>query len=473
MRTPFSCFPPTSPRPGLQVQDDSRVDFCIMSVLTNVPPTPQTRIRRKPAPSLEFDARYPRPDPDDPFAPLSVLRSRTASTLGVMSPPALTFRGTSTSHLPSLPYTGGRYPPDIYEAYFNAPPGTATTANVELPFDKSFGITKWLSPTSPADPQGPNSRTSPQRRRSQSAVSRKEARMATAPRNSPYARSSLHSYVVIGARSSTPTLVPPFTAEPLGMSSESTVCHGNESVHILAPRRPAINAGGTSSMPSSQVHLPSSVEDGLAPAPKKGRKLVRLFPKRAVGRLSLGHKSTDTFTPPPSGASSPGGRSSKGRQMSENTFHARRKSSALFSAVVAANLHAMDVSDPVNVTGGTLICEPLSDADLGYLSDSSVPLSRTHTSSGLGSKPPQAHFASTIAHSRSQTMDDRAPKYTPQLLSASVPPYSVFDEHAMPTSKQLLDASSCVVIAENGVRVPFSNIFKEKKTIVIFIRHFW
>lgn len=300
--------------------------------------------------------------------------------------------------------------------------------------------------------------------------------MASAPKTSPYGRSSLHSYVVVGARSSTPTLVPALTAEPLSSSPESTVCHGSENVHILALGRPA---GGISSMPSSQVHLPSSVEDG-APASKKGRKLTRFLPKPAVGRLSLGHKSTDTFTPPSSGASTPSGRSSRGKQMSEeNTFHARRKSSALFPAAVAASLHTMDVSSPVNVTSGALICEPLTDADLGYLSDSTVPLSRPHTSSGLGSsKLAQVHSAPKVAHSRSLTMDGQLRsdlRYTPKPLPAPAPApsYSVFDEHAMPTSKQLADASSCVVIAENGVRIPFSDIFKEKKTIVIFIRHFW
>jgi len=436
-----------------------------MSVLTNVLPTSQPRIRRKPAPSLELDARYPRPDPDDPFAPLSVLRSRTASTLGAVSPSAITFRGTSTSHLPSVPYTGGRYPPDIYQAGFNSPPGSAATANFEQPSDKPPGVSNRLSPALPVDPHGPFLRFSPQRRRSRSAISRKEARVASAPR-APH--SSLYSYVVVGARSSTPTLVPAFTAKPLSSSPESTVGHGGENVHILALGRPA---GGISSMPSSQVHLPSPVEDG-APASKKGRMLTRLLPKTAVGRLSLGHRSTDTLTPPPSGASTPSGRSSRGKQiLDENTFHPRRKSSALFPAAVAASLHMMDVSNPVNVTAGALVCEPLTDADLGYLSDSA---SRPHTSSGLGSsKPAQVHGAPKVAHSRSLTMDGQLRSDSRYPLPAPVPPHAVFDEHAMPTSKQLIDASSCVVIAENGVRIPFSDIFKEKKTIVIFIRHFW
>ena len=37
------------------------------------------RIKRKPPPPFPFSSRYPEPDPSDPFAPLSVLRDRTAT----------------------------------------------------------------------------------------------------------------------------------------------------------------------------------------------------------------------------------------------------------------------------------------------------------------------------------------------------------------------------------------------------------
>jgi hypothetical protein len=37
------------------------------------------RIKRKPPPPFQFSSRYPEPDPNDPFAPLSVLRDRTTT----------------------------------------------------------------------------------------------------------------------------------------------------------------------------------------------------------------------------------------------------------------------------------------------------------------------------------------------------------------------------------------------------------
>ncbi|KAG0700275.1 hypothetical protein DFH29DRAFT_807833, partial [Suillus ampliporus] len=49
----------------------------------------------------------------------------------------------------------------------------------------------------------------------------------------------------------------------------------------------------------------------------------------------------------------------------------------------------------------------------------------------------------------------------------------IFDENALPTKRQLIDAAACVVVAESGLRVPFGDLFREQKTVVIFIRHFW
>ncbi|OCB91700.1 hypothetical protein A7U60_g1052 [Sanghuangporus baumii] len=52
------------------------------------------------------------------------------------------------------------------------------------------------------------------------------------------------------------------------------------------------------------------------------------------------------------------------------------------------------------------------------------------------------------------------------------PPKADFDEFALPTSKQLLNASSLSVVSESGVRVQFGEIWEKQKTVVIFIRHF-
>ena len=48
-----------------------------------------------------------------------------------------------------------------------------------------------------------------------------------------------------------------------------------------------------------------------------------------------------------------------------------------------------------------------------------------------------------------------------------------FDEHAGLSKDQLQRAAALTVVAQSGVRVPFGDLFRERKTIVIFIRHFW
>ncbi|KAG7089254.1 hypothetical protein E1B28_010953 [Marasmius oreades] len=63
---------------------DPSFSFVMEVVLPDGVPN-QSRIKRKPPPRLDVTARYPPPDPNDPFAPLSVLRSRSSALLGFSS----------------------------------------------------------------------------------------------------------------------------------------------------------------------------------------------------------------------------------------------------------------------------------------------------------------------------------------------------------------------------------------------------
>ncbi|KAI0072759.1 hypothetical protein K474DRAFT_1604503 [Panus rudis PR-1116 ss-1] len=49
----------------------------------------------------------------------------------------------------------------------------------------------------------------------------------------------------------------------------------------------------------------------------------------------------------------------------------------------------------------------------------------------------------------------------------------VFSENALVGEDQLREAADLDVIAYNGVRVRFGELFRKQRTIVIFIRHFW
>ncbi|KAJ3504153.1 hypothetical protein NLJ89_g8084 [Agrocybe chaxingu] len=48
---------------------------------------PGYRIKRKPPPTIDISERYPSPDPQDPFAPLWVLRNRTGSSFRALCVP--------------------------------------------------------------------------------------------------------------------------------------------------------------------------------------------------------------------------------------------------------------------------------------------------------------------------------------------------------------------------------------------------
>lgn len=465
-----------------------------MSVSTSESSVDQPRVRRKPAPSLELEARYPTPDPGDPFAPLSVLRSRTASTLSSVGPP-LSFRGESTAHLPTLPYTGGRYPPDIYQAYLNLETPTRNVGVVTASFTRSTSNIN-ISPTTsgcgheepiwlPQDCAPECSRhVSLQRRRSRSAVSRKEARLTAPillPKNSPYGHSKLQSCVLASALLSTPA----FTAEPLSISPTSSIGRSSESVHSFTSR---VQSDTGYPAPSSPLRLASfSADDPVAAAPSKAKKFARLLPKKIGSRLSLTHQSTDNLALSQTNASFTSfphlstERSSKPKHISEeNTFHARRKSAMLFPAEMVTRLHTMDVSSPVRDSTAGYVYEPLTDAELGRtgsLSGSSLPSHSSHVSY---SSPPAA---TAPTHLRSlTTIDGRGFGFTvnsplkcdvtrPSTAQSFSPP--TFDEHALPTPRQLAEAATCMVIAENGLRVPFGELFRDQKTIVIFIRHFW
>lgn len=55
------------------------------------------------------------------------------------------------------------------------------------------------------------------------------------------------------------------------------------------------------------------------------------------------------------------------------------------------------------------------------------------------------------------------------------PPASdaIFKENRLPTPEQLERAAGLTVLSETGAKVPFFSLWKDQKTVVLFIRHFW
>ncbi|KAG2141163.1 uncharacterized protein EDB93DRAFT_640310 [Suillus bovinus] len=472
-----------------------------MPVATNVSiPQPRSMVRRKPAPSIVLDARYPCPDPDDPFAPLSVLRTRTASTLGL-----LTFTGDSTSQLPTLPYTGGPFPPDPYQATPPASPDVTASPDKKLEFLTTFStrssldIAQNLNDTAESGrwpPQfsrcdSPSIRTlpTPQRRRSRSAVSRKEARANTcpvSPGTSPYGHTNLQAYVLASSRFPSPT----HSSQPLRMQH---VGHGSESLLPLVIPITRHDSAPVLSLMSATSSSRGSPEPTHTSRSRVG-KLARFLPRKSRSGLSLAEFPSETgnakrhhhHRPFPSMTVTLGGsseRSSKEKHVpEENTFRPRRKSSMsmLFPAVVAANMQSLDVSYPSTATS---IYDSPTSAEPGYMSEPSS--STLYSPSGIASGTSEP-APLTPKKPRPQTMQlqqrliaSNEHSHPPCKKLSSRPSTApsnfahVFDENVLPTKRQLLDAAACVVVAENGIRVPFGDLFRDQKTVVIFIRHFW
>ena len=439
-------------------------------------------VRRKPAPSIVLDARYPCPDPDDPFAPLSVLRTRTASTLGLLS-----FAGDSTSHLPTLPYTGGSpFPPDPYQTspptspILASPPCSAGKIGATFSTRSTFDVSQNFHNVSQAQSDPPNVRTfsTPKRRRSRSAVSRKEARSSTCSGSlgtSPYGHTNLQAYVLASSRVPSP----PYSAEPFGMQQTA---HGNGSMlslgiplsrHDSAPVLSLMSAAQKSTFHDEELNASRS----------RVRKLARLLPKRTRSGLSLAELPSETAN----------GKHRHGFPLTpvapvlhkekhvpeENMFRPRRKSSTLFPVLVATNMQSLDVSDP---STGASIYECPTD-DMGYMSS---PSSTTLHSPSVFNIPQVSEPASLTPKKlrpppmqlqQQQVVDStELPQHEKKEMRPFTAPSNFplsFDENALPTKRQLLDAVSYNVVAENGLRVPFGDLFRDQKTVVIFIRHFW
>ncbi|KAK7031195.1 hypothetical protein VNI00_013611 [Paramarasmius palmivorus] len=80
-----------------------------MATLVQGPRPQAPRVKRKPPPRLDITERYPPPDPHDPLAPLSVLRSRASALLGLppsqenLIPMSVPCRRTSFQLYPASP----------------------------------------------------------------------------------------------------------------------------------------------------------------------------------------------------------------------------------------------------------------------------------------------------------------------------------------------------------------------------------
>jgi hypothetical protein len=58
-------------------------------------------------------------------------------------------------------------------------------------------------------------------------------------------------------------------------------------------------------------------------------------------------------------------------------------------------------------------------------------------------------------------------------LTFPPPPTDAFEEHVLPSASQLALAADLPVIAASGLRLRFGDLWRKRRTVVLFLRHFW
>ncbi|KAF4597258.1 hypothetical protein EYR40_007710 [Pleurotus pulmonarius] len=338
----------------------------------------QPRIKRKPAPSIDLNERYPAPDPCDPFAPLSVLRSKSSGT-------PLQCNSQESFHPPVL---------GIYATaeHFGARPSNAAPAREGHYRTRSQSVTAFHTTSS-------------------------------SPYNFWHQQSFILEPDILPATPQPPSLVQDDSSGTESELEYLPVHYRGRISQFIAPRRQTDRPRTADTAPTGLTKVPSLSPLNQPPSPTK-RQL------KANSTLLFSSKRRP--------------RTAESSASSEADFFYKPNPSS-----VRENKRRTSFSPLVNV-----IVPPST-------SSSYVHVSSPSESSSTSYDPPSSSTSG----------------YSVPLASDS--PVSMSERHgnaaewALPSAAQLERAGALSVVAQSGVRIPFSSIFAAQRTIVIFIRHFW
>ncbi|KDQ24732.1 hypothetical protein PLEOSDRAFT_1113921 [Pleurotus ostreatus PC15] len=338
----------------------------------------QPRIKRKPAPSIDLNERYPAPDPCDPFAPLSVLRSKSSGT-------PLQCNSQDSFHPPVL---------GIYSTaeHFGARPSNATPA-----------------------------REGHYRTRSQSVTAFHTA--SSSPYDFWHQQSFILEPDILPATPQPPSLVQDDSSGTESELEYLPVHYRGRISQFIAPRRQTDRPQTADTVPTRLTKVPSLSPLNQPPSPTK-RQL------KANSTLLFSSKRRP--------------RTAESSASSEADFFYNKPN----PPSVRENKRRTSFSPLVNV-----IVPPSASSSYVHVSSPSE--------SSTSYDPPSS---STSGYSVPLASD--SPVSTPERHGNAA-------EWALPSSAQLERAGALSVVAQSGVRIPFSSIFAAQRTIVIFIRHFW
>ncbi|KAL0954920.1 hypothetical protein HGRIS_003852 [Hohenbuehelia grisea] len=390
------------------------------------------RIKRKPPPAFDFAERYPQPDPSDPFAPLSTLRSRSsAAQFPMISQEDLSLRPSYTIY-PSLPVGLTPTPSESADASWNA------------------GEHGLLLPKSKKVESKSPQRESHYRTRSQSIAALRVSRPPPMAGSSPYgwthSTSHADSEYSLVKRPVSPARTPPIKLPSL--------------VH---------DDSGTDSSSSS-----SGTESEAEPFQYK-------HPRSAGSRSRL----ADFFLPRKESETLP---SVRGRQLEANKRVTKMSISSPIPIESEASARLAKPAFPVRSTTGDSGVASASSSVTGHSETSSCSSSSPPTLVRKRvSQSPLTHAVSIPIDSSDSEVSpcDSSPcTRLPPSLSAPastgdksfarlMPHPHGSDASILPTAAQITVAAAHNIVAESGVRIPFGALFAAQRTAFIFVRHFW
>lgn len=404
---------------------------------TNVNESRLSRIKRKPPPTDSTSFRYPMADPEDPFAPIWLLRSRA-------------FRGADE---------------DVDHASIQTP----SMISMDV-------IDSWHSQND---------------RESRTKVGRQRARAQTVPSN-PF---------------STLVRVPPPKPDPALLAISAASSSGFLRTRSLDIASPTFNLHPILEISLEEVTparmsafnlipdpIPETTPEEIAPVITPRAAPARL--KDRLNGISLPHKQKE---PTRSRARSVSAPTSRPRNVSVSSISPPVSSSQIslsafplppttlppfptiptlpYVLQVDPTLESLDLYPLISASSATSPTEEVVGQDAPEIQEHLTSETSPDSEAAAPELPPSPTLEAflELGYYWGPDQTEPPPREPPRLhvhFDALQPP-AHFEENAPLTEGQLRFAASLDVIAESGVRVPFGELWKHRKTIVCFIRHFW
>jgi hypothetical protein len=412
---------------------------------------------RKFFPPREYSARYPSPDPQDPFAPLWVLRSRQHGSSSQLS----SLDGDTPSR-PASPVT-------LAEPTESKPKRSWR----KLQNRKSHSHELLQAPDPERKIRRPKSMPHPQRDLSSPAASAQPSPTLTFAETAHTISPSINGYQGLDAY----------------LQSNGHAFPTTESYEIGAVPTRRDSTSGVSSRDArhnlGRTHWEIQLADESPPTPPPGKSFI-------LGRFLKSKKSCTNLSPPvtpTTTCSSPKHPSSPALPEPEGVFsydlHPFSKQHRPSTAGSATTMSTMDFVCPPprtsSLPSADVACHPcLADIRRDTIGAPSLqpsrslfgrrranterPAARPRTSPG---RPGRPEVFELIPISNVQGRHQHREPPLPAV------PDIPFEPDVLPTKAQLLNAASLTVISETGLRVRFGDLWEKQKVIVCFIRHFW